>query len=48
VFYKESIADLYKARQKVLNTRVALEQFVGNDALLSVDKSLKQRLSIAK
>jgi len=47
VFYKESVADQYKARQKVLSTRVELEQFVGNTALLSVDKSLKQRLSIA-
>jgi len=46
VFYKESISDQYKARQKVLNTRVALEQFVGNEALLSVDKSIKQRLSM--
>jgi len=47
VFCKESITDQYKARQKVLSSRVALEQFVGNTALLSVDKSLKQRLSIA-
>jgi len=46
VFYKESISDQYKARQKVLNTRVALEQFVGNEALLSVDKNIKQRLSM--
>lgn len=46
VFYKESIADQYKARENVLSTRVALEQFVGNEALLSVDKSIKQRLSM--
>ncbi|HBG49296.1 MAG TPA: hypothetical protein DDW90_07305 [Cyanobacteria bacterium UBA9971] len=46
VFYNESISDQYKARQKVLNTRVALEQFVGNEALISVDKSIKQRLSM--
>ncbi|MEI8389516.1 MAG: hypothetical protein WCG23_06480 [bacterium] len=47
VFYRESIADQYKSRQKVLSARISLEQFVGNEALISVDKSLKQRLSIA-
>ena len=47
VFYRESIADQYKSRQKVLSARISLEQFVGNEALISVDKSLKQRLSVA-
>ena len=46
VFYKESIADQYKARQNVLTSRVELEQFVGNEALISVDKNIKQRLSM--
>ncbi len=45
-FYKESITEQYKARQNALNARVELEQFVGNEALISVDKNIKQRLSI--
>jgi len=46
MFYKESLADQYKSRQNFLGTRVELEQFVGNEALLSVDKNIKQRLSL--
>lgn len=46
VFYKEAIANQYKARQNVLSSRLALEQFVGNEALLSIDKSIKKRLSL--
>ena len=45
MFYKESLTDQYKSRQAFLGTHVELEQFVGNTALVSVDKSIKQRLS---
>lgn len=46
VFYQESLADQYKARQDALTARVALEQFVGNEALVSVDKNIQQRLTL--
>lgn len=46
VFYQEALESQYKARQKMLNSRVALEQFVGNDAIISIDKNIKQRLSV--
>lgn len=43
--FKSQISDVkYKARQTVLSKRIALEQFVGNDALLAVEKSIKERL----
>lgn len=44
VFYEEAVSSKFKTRQKVLEKRVALEQFVGNDALLVVDKNIKDRL----
>lgn len=46
VFYRESLDMQYKARQNVLTTRAALEQFVGNDALIEVDKKIKARLAL--
>lgn len=45
VFYRESIDMQYKARQDVLTNRVALEQFVGNAAIVDLDKKIKERLS---
>ncbi len=45
VFYEESTGSKLKVRQKVLEKRVALEQFVGNEALLIVDKNIKDRLA---
>lgn len=44
VFYEEAVDSKYKTRQKILEKRVALEQFVGNEALLVVDKNIKDRL----
>jgi hypothetical protein len=46
VFYKESLADQYKARQTVLTTRVALEQFVGDEAINSLDKNIQERITM--
>ncbi len=46
VFYKQGMDDQYKAQQKVLSVRVELEQFVGNEALIAIDKNVKQRLSM--
>lgn len=45
VFYREAIDTQYKARQEVLTSRAALEQFVGTDALNNVDKNIKARLA---
>lgn len=45
VFYREAIDNQYKARQEVLTSRAALEQFVGSDALNNVDKNIKARLA---
>jgi|GEM_PF-733153 len=43
--FMEKINDArFEARQEILNKRVSLEQFVGNDPLLMVDKNLKDRL----
>lgn len=44
VFHKQIIDSKYQARQEVLSNRVALEQFVGNDALMVVDKNIQDRL----
>ena len=44
VFYRESVDMQYKARQEVLTARAALEQLVGNDALIQVDKNIHDRL----
>lgn len=45
VFYQDMSDIQFRARQNVLEKRVALEQFVGNSALVAVDKSIKDRLS---
>ena len=45
VFYRESLDIQYKTRQEVLSSRAILEQFVGNDAVIEVDKHIKTRLS---
>ena len=45
IFYRESVDARYNARQKLLVSRAALEQFVGNDALLDVEANIKKRLS---
>jgi len=47
VFYREAIDNQYKARQEVLSSRAALEQFVGGQALATVDKNIKDRLAKA-
>ncbi len=44
VFYEEIVEAKLKAKQEIFNKRVALEQFVGNGALLVVDKNIKDRL----
>lgn len=44
VFYEDMEELKARARQNVLNKRVALEQFVGNNALLVVDKNIEDRL----
>jgi len=46
VFYQQGLTDKHEAQQKALAARVALEQFVGNEALIAVDKNVKQRLSM--
>ena len=46
VFYKEAVANQYRARQNVLSARLALEQFVGNEAIVSIDKNIQKRLSM--
>ncbi|MDD3013642.1 MAG: hypothetical protein PHC34_08070 [Candidatus Gastranaerophilales bacterium] len=45
VFYREAIDMQYKSRQEVLSSRAALEQFVGSQALIAVDKNIKDRLA---
>lgn len=45
VFYNEALDLKYRTRQEVLQKRVELEQFVGNEALLLIDKSIRDRLS---
>ena len=45
VFYREAVDMQFKARREVLTSRAALEQFVGNDALIVVDKNIKDRNS---
>ncbi len=44
VFHEQLLSIKYQARQDVLSRRMELEQFVGNDALLVVDKNIKDRL----
>ncbi len=44
VFYEETLDSQYKNRQNVLNKRVALEQFVGNEALVAIDKNINNRI----
>jgi len=44
VFYREALDVQYKARQEVLTARAALEQLVGNEALIQVDKEIHDRL----
>ncbi|MFH0702280.1 MAG: hypothetical protein V2B14_01915 [bacterium] len=43
VFYREALDMQYRARQETLNSRAALEQFVGNEALVQIDKNIKNR-----
>jgi hypothetical protein len=43
-FYRESLDQQYKARQDLLSSRAALEQIVGNNALIEIDKSIKGRV----
>jgi len=45
VFHEQLLDAKYQARQEVLSRRMELEQFVGNDALLVVDKNIKDRLA---
>jgi len=45
VFYREAIDIRYKARQELLSSRAALEQFVGSQALVQVDKNIKERIA---
>lgn len=45
VFYRESIDMQYKARQEALASRAELEQMVGNDVLIKIDKNIKDRLA---
>lgn len=45
IFYRESLDTQYKTRQELLNARSELEQFVGNDAIVQVDKNIKERLA---
>jgi len=47
VFYREAIDIQYKTRQEVISSRAALEQFVGSQALITVDKNIKDRLAKA-
>lgn len=47
-FYRESLDDQYKARQEFMSTRAALEQFVGNEILIEVEKNLKSRILATK
>jgi hypothetical protein len=48
VFYREAIDAQYKSRQEVLTSRAALEQFVGGQAINTVDKNIKSRLAISQ
>jgi hypothetical protein len=43
-FYRDALDKQYKARQELLSSRGALEQFVGNDALIEVEKNIKSRI----
>lgn len=43
-FYREALDLQYQARQDLLNKRTTLEQLVGNDALISVEQNIKQRV----
>ncbi|MFA6990142.1 MAG: tetratricopeptide repeat protein [Candidatus Gastranaerophilaceae bacterium] len=43
-FYRDSLDKQYKARQELMSTRAALEQFVGNEALIEVEKNIKSRV----
>ena len=44
-FYKDAQDRQYKARQDFLSTRTELEQFVGNDALVEIEKNPNDRTS---
>lgn len=48
VFYREAIDAQYKSRQEVLTSRAALEQFVGGQAINTVDKNIKGRLAVSQ
>ena len=45
VFYRESLDLQYRARQEVLSSRAALEQFVGNNVIIALDKNINSRIS---
>lgn len=45
VFYREALEIQLQARQQVLTNRASLEQFVGNDAIIMIDKNIKDRLA---
>ena len=45
VFYREGLDIQYKTREEVMKNRAALEQLVGNDVLIAVDKKIMERLS---
>lgn len=45
VFYRDTLNTQYSARQEVLSARAALEQFAGNEAIIEVDKNIRERLS---
>jgi len=43
-FYREALDMQFKARQDLLSARSALEQVVGNDALVEIEKNLKGKI----
>lgn len=45
VFYRNALDTQQKARQDMLISRAALEQFVGNEAISAVDTRLKERFT---
>ncbi len=47
IFYRDALNSQYEKRQQLLSDRVALEQFVGNKAVISVEKNLKEKYDIS-
>lgn len=42
-YYREALDKQYNDRQKLFKTRAALEQVVGNDAIVAIEKDIKTR-----